>query len=405
MGHDCDSWRRISELIGTFPEQREAKRQALLDAVESLRGVFLAGSDEGEAAGTLPQSTVDAIYDSGLFSFKTPQVLGGAEADAMIQMDVIEAASRIESAAGWCLMIGAGSLSGMAAFLPNEAIDEIFVGGTAPKTAGVAAPTGKATLVEGGYRVSGRWAFASGIRHSQWVGFGAMVADGNSTLQQVRMVVPTSQVQIHDNWDVLGLRGTGSCEFSLSDVFVPQRFTWGGTEAKPLRGGPNFLLGRPGMQTTGHCGFALGVGRRALDAVTELAKQKKRGYRGNEVLVADRGSFQRFLGESDLRLRAAKALCMETIKEAWESVCQGITPPPPLQIRLRASGTYSTTEASDIVSQAFRFGGGTAMYNTHILQKCLRDINASAQHQMVSDRAYENHGQFILGFPGANPMG
>jgi len=392
-------------LIGTFPEQREAKRQALLDAVESLRGVFLAGSDEGEAAGTLPQSTVDAIYDSGLFSFKTPQVLGGAEADAMIQMDVIEAASRIESAAGWCLMIGAGSLSGMAAFLPNEAIDEIFVGGTAPKTAGVAAPTGKATLVEGGYRVSGRWAFASGIRHSQWVGFGAMVADGNSTLQQVRMVVPTSQVQIHDNWDVLGLRGTGSCEFSLSDVFVPQRFTWGGTEAKPLRGGPNFLLGRPGMQTTGHCGFALGVGRRALDAVTELAKQKKRGYRGNEVLVADRGSFQRFLGESDLRLRAAKALCMETIEEAWESVCQGITPPPPLQIRLRASGTYSTTEASDIVSQAFRFGGGTAMYNSHILQKCLRDINASAQHQMVSDRAYENHGQFILGFPGANPMG
>ena len=392
-------------MIGTFPEQREAKRQALLDAVESLRGVFLAGSDEGEAAGTLPQSTVDAIYDSGLFSFKTPQVLGGAEADAMIQMDVIEAASRIESAAGWCLMIGAGSLSGMAAFLPNEAIDEIFVGGTAPKTAGVAAPTGKATLVEGGYRVSGRWAFASGIRHSQWVGFGAMVADGNSTLQQVRMVVPTSQVQLHDNWDVLGLRGTGSCEFSLSDVFVPQRFTWGGTEAKPLRGGPNFLLGRPGMQTTGHCGFALGVGRRALDAVTELAKQKKRGYRGNEVLVADRGSFQRFLGESDLRLRAAKALCMETIEEAWESVCQGITPPPPLQIRLRASGTYSTTEASDIVSQAFRFGGGTAMYNSHILQKCLRDINASAQHQMVSDRAYENHGQFILGFPGANPMG
>ena len=392
-------------MIGTFPEQREAKRQALLDAVESLRGVFLAGSDEGEAAGTLPQSTVDAIYDSGLFSFKTPQVLGGAEADAMIQMDVIEAASRIESAAGWCLMIGAGSLSGMAAFLPNEAIDEIFVGGVAPKAAGVAAPTGKATLVEGGYRVSGRWAFASGIRHSQWVGFGAMVADGNSTLQQVRMVVPTSQVQIHDNWDVLGLRGTGSCEFSLSDVFVPQRFTWGGTEAKPLRGGPNFLLGRPGMQTTGHCGFALGVGRRALDAVTELAKQKKRGYRGNEVLVADRGSFQRFLGESDLRLRAAKALCMETIEEAWESVCQGITPPPPLQIRLRASGTYSTTEASDVVSQAFRFGGGTAMYNSHILQKCLRDINAAAQHQMVSDRAYENHGQFILGFPGANPMG
>ena len=303
-------------------------------------------------------------------------------------------------------MIGAGTLSGMAAFLSDEAIDEIFVGGKAPLAAGVAAPSGEATPVEGGYRVSGRWAFASGIRHSQWVAFGAMVPAANSdSPQQIRVAVPTSQVQIHDNWHVVGLQGTGSCEFSLSDVFVPQRFTWGGAEAQPLRGGPNFLLGRPGMQTTGHSGFALGVGRRALDAVTELAQSKKRGYRGSEALVADRGWFQRFLGESDLRLRAAKALSLETIEEAWESVCQGITPPPPLQIRLRASGTYSTEESAGVVSQAFRFGGGTAMYSSHVLQKCLRDINAAAQHQMVSDRAYENHGQFILGLSGANPMG
>lgn len=393
-------------MIATFPEQCEAKRRALLEAVESLRGVFLAGSDEAEAGGTLPQATVNAIYESGLFSFKTPQVLGGAEADAMIQLDVIEAASRIESSAGWCLMIGAGSLANLGAFLCNEAIDELFVGGRAPKTAGVFAPSGEATTVEGGYRVSGRWSFASGIRHSQWVSSGAMLVDGNSdSPQQIRILVPTSQVQIHDNWDVVGLRGTGSYEFSLSDVFVPQRFTWAGGEVRPRRGGPNFLLGRPGMQTTGHCGFALGVGRRALDAVTELAQSKKRGYRGSTELVADRGSFQRFLGEADLRLRAARNLVLETIEEAWESVCQGITPLPPLQARLRASATYSTEVAADVVSQAFRFGGGTAMYSSHILQKCLRDINAAAQHQMVSDRAYENHGQFTLGFPGANPMG
>ena len=330
-------------MIATFPEQREAKRQALLDAVESLRDVFLAGSDEAESRGTLPQATVDAIYESGLFSFKTPHVLGGAEADAMIQLDVIEAASRIESAAGWCLMIGAGSLANMAAFLCDEAIDEIFAGGKAPKTAGVAAPSGEATAVDGGYMVSGRWSFASGIRHAQWVSSGAMLVGGNADQpQHLRIVVPTSQAQIHDDWDVVGLRGTGSCEFSLSNVFVPQRFTWAGGEAGPQRGGPNFLLGRPGMQTTGHCGFALGVGRRALDAVTELALSKKRGYRGSTELVADRGSFQRFLGEADLRLRAARHLVLETIEEAWASVCQGITPLPPLQARMRASATYST---------------------------------------------------------------
>ena len=388
-----------------FPVEREAKRQALLDAVESLRGVIEAGSDEAEEIGTLPQATVDAIHEAGLFAYKSARVLGGAEADAMIQLEVVEAASRIDPAAGWSIMIGSGTLSGMAAFLGDEAIKEIFIDGNFPRAAGAAAPSGEATPVKGGYRVTGRWGFASGIRHSHYLAMGAMAVDGKSAPVQIRVVVPTSDATIHDNWHVVGLRGTGSCDFSLDNVFVPQRFTWGGAESKPLRGGPNFLLGRPGMQTTGHCGVVLGIARRALDEVTELAKNKKRGYRGTEALISDRGSFQRFLGESDTRLRAAKSLCMEVLEEAWELVTVGITPPPELQVRLRTSSTYSTEEASDIVSQAFRFGGGSAMFTSHVLQKCLRDVHGAAQHNMVSDRAYENLGQFMLGFPDANPMG
>jgi len=391
--------------VATFPEEREAKRQALLDAVENLRGVILAGSDEAEETGTLPQATVDAIHEAGLFAYKSARVLGGAEADAMIQLEVVEAASRMDPAAGWSIMIGSGSLSGMVAFLGEEAISEMFVDGKFPRAAGVAAVSGEAVIVDGGYRVTGRWAFASGIRHSHYLAMGAMAVGGPDGPKQIRMVVPTSQAKIHDNWDVMGLRGTGSCDFSLDDVFVPERFTWDGVEAKPLRGGANFYLGRPGMQTTGHCGVVLGIGRRALDEITELAKTKKRGYRGTEALIADRGSFQKFLGESDMRLRAAKSLCLETLEEAWGLVTQEITPPPELQVRLRTSGTYATEEASDIVSQAFRFGGGSALYSSHILQKCLRDVHGAAQHNMVSDRAYENHGQFLLEFPDANPMG
>ena len=390
----------------SFPEQPQEKRQSLLETVEGLRNVFEIGADEAELSGTLPASTVNAIYESGLFSFKTPRILGGAEADAMTQLDVIEAASRIDPAAGWCLMIGAGTLSNIGAFASDEAIREIFLDGKAPKAAGVAAASGEAIVVEGGYRVSGRWSFASGIRHSDWVAGGAVVKNQQEDApQQIRLVVPTVEVQIHDNWQVIGLKGTGSCDYSISDLFVPDRFTWPGAEPEPLRGGANFRLGRPGMQTTGHCGFALGVGRRALDAVTELAQTKRRGYRGTMSLIADRGSFQRFLGESELRLRAARALVLETIEEAWDFASQGVTPPLPLQARMRASATYSTEEAADITSQAFRFGGGTAMYNSNVLQKCLRDINAAAQHNMVSDRTYENVGQFTLGFASANPMG
>ncbi|MEC9308754.1 MAG: acyl-CoA dehydrogenase family protein [Chloroflexota bacterium] len=391
-------------MTAIFPEEPRAKRLALLETVESLRDVFLAGSDEAEATGTLPQATVDAIDKAGLFSYKSAQVLGGAEADAVTQLEVVEAASRIDPAAGWCIMIGSGTLSGMAAFMCDEAINEIFVDGKFPKAAGAAAPSGQAIIVDGGYRITGRWKFSSGIRHSNYLAFGAMATDGKSEPHQIRAVLPTSQATIHDNWQVMGMRGTGSCDFSVDDIFVPLKMTWGGSD-KPLRGGPNFLLGRPGMQTTGHCGVALGIGRRALDEITELAKTKQRGYRGTHALIADRGSFQRFLGESDLRLQAAKALCIEVIEEAWDSVTQGKTPPPELQARLRSSSTYCTEEASDVVSQAFRFGGGTAMFNSNVLQKCLRDIHASAAHNMVSDRSYENHGQFMLGFPNANPMG
>ena len=394
-------------MISTFPAQREEKRLALLAAVESVRDRLLANADEAEAKGYLPQDTVDALNDSGLLSYKVPEELGGAEADPLIQLDVVEAATQIDPAAGWCLMIGAASIANMGAFLPGEAIDEIFPGGRIPKAAGVNAPTGWATPVEGGYRVSGRWAFGSGVRHSDWISAGAWEVNDQQEppYRQIRVVFPRADVYIHDNWQVMGLKGTGSCDYSVADVFVPQRFTWDGVESRPHRGGPFFLLGRPGQVVTGHCGFALGVGRLALNAITELAQVKLRGYAGAETLLANRGSFQRALGECDLRLRAARALVVETLDEAWDSVCRGITPEPPLQARMRSAASFSTSVAADVVSQAFRFGGGTALHQTHVLQKCLRDINASAQHQMVSDAAFEYHGQFLLGLPGANAMG
>jgi alkylation response protein AidB-like acyl-CoA dehydrogenase len=393
-------------MIATFPSQREEKRLALLEAVESIRDVLQAGSDEAERIGTLPKDSVDALCDTGLLSFKIPAVLGGAEADLLTQLDVFEAVTRIDPAAGWCLMIGAASVSNVTAFLPDEAIQELFVDGRPPTAAGAFTASGKATPVEGGYLVTGRWAFGSGIRHSQWISAGAWVAEnGQSKSQQVRLVFPRADATIHDNWKVMGLQGTGSCDYSVSDLFVPQRFTWDVNEDKPRRGGPYFLLGRPGSFTTGHCGFALGVGRLALDAITELAGSKARGYGSAAGLVAGRGSFQRALGLCDLRLRAARALVVETLSEAWDSVCQGVTPPGPLQARMRAAASFSTEVAADVVSQAFRYGGGTALYQSHVLQRCLRDINAAAQHNMVSDVAYENHAKFSLGLPDADPMG
>ncbi len=374
-----------------------------MDAVESVRETLAANTFASEEAATLARSSVDALYDSGLLRLKLPQALGGAEADPVTQLDVLEAVSRIDPSAGWCLMIGAASLGSMAAFLPDEAIEEIFAGGKPPKVAGAFAPYGRATPVDGGYRLTGRWPFGSGVRHAEWVSAGARVVDDSDRPMQLRVAMPRREVTVHDNWRVMGLRGTGSCDFSVDDLFVPERFAWDVSRTEPTRGGALYRLGRPGFVTNEHSAFALGVARRALDAFTDVAASKTRGY-SSANLLAHRPVLQRALGESDMRLRAARALNVEILSAAWESVCAGHPPAPPLQAQMRAVATHTTDVAAEVASQAFRYGGGEALFDTSILQQCLRDINAAAQHQMVSDTAYENHGQFLLGLPDARVM-
>ena len=261
-----------------FPLEREAKRRVLMDAVDSVRDTLEAGAQEGEETGTLPRASVDALYESGLLRLKLPHVLGGAEADLVTQLDVLEAVSEIEPSAGWCLMIGAASLGGVAAFLTDDAIEEIFAGGKPPTTSGVFAPFGSAEPVDGGYLLNGRWSFASGIRHSQWVSAGARVVSQNGGHPaQIRATLRTSDVTIHDNWQVMGLRGTGSCDFSVNGLFVPKNFAYDVSVNEPVRGGGMYRLGRPGFVTNEHSAFALGVGRRALNAVLEVGAAQDAG--------------------------------------------------------------------------------------------------------------------------------
>ena len=252
---------------------------------------------------------------------KLPAAFGGAEADPVTQLKVIEALTRIDPSAGWCTMIGASAAAMLAVFLPDEAIEQVFAGGRVPRAAGVFMPAGRAAPTEGGYVVSGRWSFASGIRHSQWVSAGALVAPDESNGAEERngtrhlmAVFPTSEARIHDNWQVVGLKGTGSNDFSVSGLFVPEAFTWDVMRTLPKRGGPLYHLGIPGFVANEHSAFALGVGRRALDAIIELAQEKQRGY-GNSSSLAMRPSFQRAIGQCDLRLRASRAFVIEVLDD------------------------------------------------------------------------------------------
>ncbi|MGH7399864.1 MAG: acyl-CoA dehydrogenase family protein, partial [Candidatus Rokuibacteriota bacterium] len=294
-------------MSATFPTERAAKRAHLLAAVERIRAVVADGAEEAERLRTLSPATVRALAGSGLFALKVPESLGGAEADPVTQLEVLEALTHIDASAGWCLMVATTAVGLPAGFLPDEAIGRMLAGGRVPAAAIAILPTGTATPVEGGYRLTGRWPFASGVRHAEWLTAGAMVRrDARDAGERHIVVIPAADAQIHDNWRVAGLEGTGSSDFSVTDLFVPAAFAWNPATATPRRGGTLFRLGMPAFVAYEHVAFALGVARRALDAGAELAQSKRRGIVTASPL-AGRAAFQARLGESLVRLRAVRA--------------------------------------------------------------------------------------------------
>jgi alkylation response protein AidB-like acyl-CoA dehydrogenase len=259
--------------------------------------------------------------------------------------------------------------------------------------------------VDGGYRLTGRWPFASGVRHAEWLTAGVMVRrDAQDPGERHIVVIPAAAAEIHDNWQVAGLEGTGSSDFSVADCFVPAAFAWNPATAAPRRGGALFRLGMPAFVAYEHVAFALGITRRALGAAALLAQSKSRGLVAASPLAA-RAAFQARLGEGEIRLRAVRAGAIELFEAAWTTVSAGGTLTRRQQSELRSVATYATETAVEVVTGLFRAAGGGALYRAGVLQRCLRDINAAAQHLMVSDSAYERLGQILLGFPDVDPMG
>lgn len=389
-----------------FPRERAARRAALLEAVERIGGVLAAGAEEGERLRTLPPATVQAFRDSGLLALKVPESLGGIEADPVTQLEVLEAVTRLDASAGWCLMVATTAVGLPAGFLPDVAVKALMPDGRVPTAAVAIAPAGVATPVDGGYRLTGRWPFASGARHAEWLAVGCWVRrDAQDPGTRHVAVFPASAAEIHDNWSVAGLEGTGSNDVSVKDLFVPTDFAWDLVATRPRRGGALFRLGMPAFVAYEHAAFALGVARRALEASLELAATKHRGMGAKPDPVAGRARYQALLGESEIRLRAVRAGAIELFEEAWRVASAGQMPDRRLQAQTRSMAVHATETAAEIVTGLFRAAGGGALYRSGVLQRCFRDLSAGAQHFMVADSAYERLGQILLGVPDVDPMG
>ena len=390
--------------IPELPTERGELRRHLLDAIARIRPRLEADAEANDATETLEWSSVEALYREGLLSLKVPRELGGPEVDPLLYLELIDELSYINTSAGWCAFINSTSTALCGAFIPDAGVERIFPGDRMPIASGALIPRGLATPVEDGWRVSGRWPFASGSAHSSWLlaGF-RIVRDDEPGPEHMIMACPVEDVQFLNNWQVMGLQGTGSRDFVLTDYFVPEELAFDLLTTDPRKGGPMFWMGRPGFVTTDHAAFALGVARRALDEISLQAGSYQRGYLASPIGL--RGALQHDLGKCDQQLRAARALCREALEDAWEFCLREERPDLESQLRLRGACVYATDIACQVATTAFRYGGGNAIYNDRVLQRCMRDINAAAQHFMVNTSAYDNLGQFRLGMANVNAMG
>jgi alkylation response protein AidB-like acyl-CoA dehydrogenase len=294
-----------------------------------------------------------------------------------------------------------GSYGLFGGLLPAAAAREIFTD-PAAIVAGSLAPTGTARAVAGGYQVSGRWSFGSGITHSTWVLGGCRVLDGDAPrltprgTPEVRLLFfARSDVEIIDTWHVGGLRDTGSHDYRVQDLFVPDHRTCWFTE-EPVEPGPLYALPLITLSTALMSGVALGIARHALDALEELAAVKTPA-RAQTVLREDPVARAR-IGEAEGLLRAGQAFVYRTLEEAWDVVRRGDRLGQEQHGLLRLAGTQAVTQALQALDLAFRAGGASSIFVASPLERCLRDIRAAAQHHILTPGNYELAGQCFLGF-------
>jgi alkylation response protein AidB-like acyl-CoA dehydrogenase len=383
-------------------------RDELVAGIRANREKLESAGDRAEELRTLPHDAVASLRSLGLFWLKTPAELGGTPLTPVEFSDVIEELAYVDTSTAWAAMIGNGCNGLAGGWLPADGAHRVFGNGSdgvRTVVAGQLVPRGTGHPVRGGYLVSGRWSFSSGIVHADWV-IGAFkpsgddpgAADGGGAAEggfgrMVVYLVPKAQVEVIDNWHVAGLQGTGSLDFSLDGTFVPEELTYDLGSAA-VRGGDLFRLGMPAFVSNEVPPLAIGLARRALDDMTELATHTAR-FPGGPT-VSERAVFHKELGRADTRIRAARAIHREAMAAAWDSAVAGTVPGEEIQLAVTTASIYAVETCADVVSDLFRYGGGRVLALSNPMQRHLRNVLAARQHLALSEENYEAAGRYLL---------
>jgi alkylation response protein AidB-like acyl-CoA dehydrogenase len=354
----------------------------------------------------LPGELVRALGASGVYALGVPRVIGGLEAAPAELMRAIELAATADGSTGWCVMAGvSGNL--VAGYMAEAGAREVFADPAIP-VAGIAGPQGQAIRVDGGVRVSGRWTFASGITHSAWVWAGAVVMENGKPHMTahgpeiVHVCLRVAEIEVHDTWNVTGLCGTGSHDFSVSDAFVPAQRIFALLDPTHHRREPLYQMPPLGLYVFELAAVSLGIARCALDELTLLARDKVPTF--YQEPLAQRPSAQIALARAEARLAAARALLFASAEDMWQTVRAGRTPTPREIALGRMAATQAVETAAAVTQAANTLAGGAAIFHRTSLQRHARDAEAITHHFTMSPHTWEQAGRVLLGLAPGVPV-
>lgn len=375
----------------------------LVARAEAVRSAVAAAADEIEERRRLLPSLLDKLHEAELFRLLLPRSLNGIETDPVTFFHVIETIAEADASTAWCLS-QAGGCAMSAAYLDLPVAQSIFGKDPRAVLAWGPGPRVKAVECEGGYRVTGVWAFASGGRHATWLGAHCPISreDGSPRLdengQQVErtMLVRTEDVEWTDIWNTVGLRGTASDQFALKDFFVRADHSITREFERECReNGPLYRMGNGTCYQVGFAGVACGIARGALDCFLDLARNKIQ--RGNKSPIRDNAVVQAGLAQSEVNLRAARAYLLQSMAEIWKHLCAGSMITVEQRMTIRMASTHAIHRGREAVDFAYNAAGATAIFDTHPLERRFRDIHTVTQQLQGRASHFETVGAWMLG--------
>jgi alkylation response protein AidB-like acyl-CoA dehydrogenase len=380
----------------TATGQRETSD--LLTEAEQISELARGLAVDNERERRLVPALVDRLRDSGLMRCGALRTLGAAQAPPAVALECAETIARGDAATGWCVSIAITS-SLLAGYLPEQGAAETL-GDSRAIAAGVWAPRGTARPVDGGLLVSGRWAFCSGITHSEYFFGGCVLVTGDETEGAppvLRAVgIPVSEMEILDTWHTSGLRGTGSHDAVADDVFIPTHRTISLLDG-PLVDASLYRFPLFGYFALSIAAAALGNARGAIDDLLDLAGRKV--ALGARRTLAEKPMTQAAVGQAEAALRAARAFYYQAIDDAWRSAESGGPVSVELRTGLRLAATHAVRTSAEVARSMYDLGGGSSIYETSPLQRRFRDANTATAHMQVNPAMWETTGRVLLDLP------